>query len=47
MAAVRADEVGPAQQAFCKSLRQVELAGAAEHRQALQPFLDSFRAWIR
>lgn len=47
MAVVKADDVGPAQQAFARSLRKVQLAGAAQHRQAIEPFLDSFRIWIR
>ena len=47
MAAVALGDVGPAQRAFATNLRQVELKGAASHRQALQPFLDIFRAWVR
>jgi hypothetical protein len=47
MALVKVDDVSPEQRVFCKGLRSVELAAAAEHKRALEPFLDTFRAWMR
>lgn len=47
MGVVRADEVSPAQQAFCHSLRQIEVSASAPHRDVLEPFLTSFRSWLR
>lgn len=46
MGVVKPERMDAAQQAFCTGLREVEIA-AAGHREALEPFLDSFRAWIR
>jgi hypothetical protein len=47
MAVVRADAISPEQSAFCAGLRTVELSAAAEHRQTIAPFLETFRAWVR
>ncbi|HEX2560936.1 BLUF domain-containing protein [Phenylobacterium sp.] len=47
MAVVKPDEIGAEQRAFCRALRRVEFAAHASHREALEPFLESFRAWIR
>ena len=47
MALTRVDSVDPEQRAFCKGLRDVELNSTDEHRQFVEPFLASFRAWIR
>lgn len=47
MALVAVDEVSAGQRRFCQGLRQVELSASAEHREALEPFLNSFRAWMR
>lgn len=47
MGVARLDKMGEAERAFCTSLRTVELAAGAEHRAALEPFLDTFRAWLR
>lgn len=46
MALVTVDEISPEQRLFCQALRQVELSAAA-HREAIEPFLHSFRAWMR
>lgn len=47
MGVVRPDRTGEAERAFATGLRGVEIAGSAKHRDALQPFLDTFRAWMR
>jgi hypothetical protein len=47
MALVSPDEVSPEQRLFCQGLRDVELSASAEHRTSIEPFLNSFRAWIR
>lgn len=47
MALVKPEDVGTEQRAFCRALRQVEIALDASHRDAIEPFLHSFRAWIR
>lgn len=47
MALVSVDEVSPEQRLFCQGLRDVELSADAAHRQAIEPFLQSFRAWMR
>lgn len=47
MALVKPADVGAEHGAFCRGLRQVEIALDAAHRDALEPFLQSFRAWLR
>lgn len=47
MGVVRVGEIGQAQQAFCRSLRDIELAAGPAHRSAIAPILQSFRAWLR
>ncbi|HEX2801578.1 MAG TPA: BLUF domain-containing protein [Phenylobacterium sp.] len=47
MALARVDVIDPEQRAFCKGLRDLELGGAKEHRELVEPFLASFRAWMR
>jgi hypothetical protein len=47
MALVKPDDLGPEQAAFCQSLRTVEISAKVEHRHAIEPFLQSFRAWLR
>jgi hypothetical protein len=41
------DVVDPEQRAFCKGLRDLELASTEEHRELVEPFIASFRAWMR
>ena len=47
MALTRVDVVDPEQRAFCKGLRDLELASTEEHRELVEPFIASFRAWMR
>ncbi|MBS0363485.1 MAG: BLUF domain-containing protein [Proteobacteria bacterium] len=47
MALAKPDQVDPAQRAFCKGLRDLETAATPAHRQLVEPFLASFRAWMR
>lgn len=47
MALARVDAVDPEQRAFCKGLRALELGGSQAHRELVEPFLASFRAWMR
>jgi hypothetical protein len=47
MALARLDDVSPEQRAFCRGLRSVELAATPAHRKAIEPFLQTFRAWMR
>lgn len=47
MGVARLDKMDEAERAFCSSLREVEISASADRREALQPFLDSFRAWLR
>ena len=47
MATVTAEALSPEHGAFCQSLRDVKLNAAAKHQKALEPFLQSFRAWLR
>ena len=47
MALARVDAVDPEQRAFCKGLRELELAGGEAHRELVEPFIASFRAWMR
>lgn len=47
MGLVRVDAVDPNHRAFCKGLRDLELEKTAEHAEFVEPFLSSFRAWIR
>jgi hypothetical protein len=44
---VRPDRLGTAEQAFVTSLKTLEVSPDATHREAIVPFLDTFRAWIR
>lgn len=47
MGLVNARDVDAAHQAFCRNLREVEIAATAEHRAALSGLLTVFRAWMR
>lgn len=47
MGVARLDKMDEAERAFCTSLRSVELSASAAHREALEPFLQTFRAWLR
>jgi hypothetical protein len=47
MAIVHPNDMGPTLQAFCRSLRQVEVAATVAHRRTLQPLLEGFQAWAR
>jgi hypothetical protein len=47
MALARVEAIDLAQQAFCRGLRTLEFAATPAHRQLVEPFFDSFRAWIR
>ncbi len=47
MAAVKLDEMSPAQQAFCRSLRDVEITADAAHRSTIDGFLQAFKSWLR
>jgi len=47
MAVVKPEEISPAQQAFVRGLRDVEAGADAEHKPAVEGFLQSFRAWLR
>ncbi len=47
MGVVRVGEIGAAQQAFCRSLRHIDLAAGPDHHASIAPNLQSFRAWLR
>ncbi|MBS0334991.1 MAG: BLUF domain-containing protein [Proteobacteria bacterium] len=47
MALARPDAIEPEQRAFCHGLRELEVSATPEHRRLVQPFLESFRAWMR
>lgn len=46
MGVVDVARMGPAEQAFCKSLRDIQITAPAAHREAIEPFLDAFRSWM-
>ena len=47
MALARPGELDPEQRAFTKGLRDLEVAATPAHAQMVEPFLASFRAWMR
>lgn len=47
MALAKVQDLSPEQRAFCRGLRQVEIAADARHRHAIEPFLEAFRTWMR
>lgn len=47
MALARPGDLDPEQQAFSKGLRDLEVAATPAHSQLVEPFLNSFRAWLR
>jgi hypothetical protein len=47
MGVVDPHRMGPAEQAFCRNLKEIQIEAPAEQQRALAPFLDAFRAWIR
>lgn len=47
MALARVDAMDEPQRAFCRGLRDLEVATTEDHRQLVEPFLDSFRSWMR
>jgi hypothetical protein len=47
MSLVDIERLGPAEQAFCTALQEIEIKGDAAHREAIEPFLKSFKSWLR
>jgi len=47
MGLVKAADVDAGHKAFSRSLREIEIPAAAEHRAELEGFLAAFRAWLR
>lgn len=47
MALARPNQLDPEQRAFTKGLRQLEVAATPAHARLVEPFLASFRAWMR
>lgn len=47
MGVVHPQRMGTAEQAFCTGLKDVEIAAGASHRDAIEPFIETFRAWLR
>lgn len=47
MAVAKPGEVSPELRAFCKGLRELELGLSAPHAAMIEPFVESFRAWMR
>lgn len=47
MALARPGDLDPEQRAFTKGLRDLEVAATPAHAQLVEPFLASFRAWMR
>lgn len=46
MGVVSPASMGPAKQAFCKGLRDVEISASAAHKEAIDPFLEAFKSWM-
>ena len=47
MGLVHAADLNAAHAALARSLRDIEIPAAAEHRAELEGLLDTFRAWLR